>query len=895
MATQPWHSMNIQDVYSKLGSSKEGLHTVEAHRRLAKYGPNELAKKKEVSALKIFVSQFKSVLVLLLVLAIGISIVIGHVVDAAVIGIIVVVNAILGFIQEYRAERSMEALQKLAAPKAHVLRDGKEIEVEASKLVPGDIIILSEGDKVPADARLIEAINLETIEASLTGESTPVLKDIALLKKEKLTVGERKNSVFMNTIITRGRGIAIVTDTGMESEVGGIAKLLQVVDKKPTPLQIKLAEVAKSLGIAIIVIAAAVFGIGVLRGEEIFEMFLTAVSLAVAAVPEGLPAVVTITLAIGLNRMAKAKAYVRKLPAVETLGSASIICSDKTGTLTKNEMTVKRLYTNHKITDVSGEGYEPKGEFTQSNKKIDPIKNKNVEMLLRAATLCTTSSLYKGKSGWYVTGDPTEGALVVSADKAGLDKVELIKKKFKHIGEIPFDSNRKMMSVIYQDQRGKKIAYIKGAPEIMLDKCEYIFLNGTVKKITKEDKRKIKAVNQKMASSALRVLGVGYKYVSEKTDKFTVQNIENKIVFVGLQGMIDPPREEVKPAIEKCKTAGIMPIMITGDHAITAQAIAIELGLAKEGDRVVVGDELNKMSSHELSSIVDKVKVYARVSPEHKVKIVEALKHKKYIVAMTGDGVNDAPALKRADIGVAMGVKGTDVAKEASDMILGDDNFATIVSSIEEGRGIYDNIRNFIRYLLSSNVGEVLTIFAAALVGLPLPLIAVQLLWMNLLTDGLPALALGVDPPEEGIMTRPPKDPKDKAISKDTWIFSAIVGVIMMIGTLLLFQLNLDRGIESARTMAFSTMVMFQMVNVFNSRSEKSLFEERNIFNNTYLLLAISMSLILQLAVVYLPFMQPLFSTAPLNMVDWVWIVGISLFVVFGIEIKKRLFVKKSK
>lgn len=892
MSSQPWHSMSIEQVLEKLNSSKEGLSAVEARSKLQKYGPNELQKKGGVSPLTIFINQFKSILVLLLVLAVGISVAIGHFVDGVVIAIIVLVNAILGFIQEYRAERSMEALKKLSAPKAHVMRDGKEVEIEATQVVPGDILVLSEGDKVPADARLIEVFNLQTSEAGLTGESTPVTKKIDTINKEKLTVGERKNCVFMNTVITRGRGLAVVVDTGMESEVGHIAKLLQVVEKKPTPLQVKLGEVAKSLGLAVVVIATVVFGIGVFRGEPIFDMFLTAVSLAVAAVPEGLPAVVTITLALGLSRMARARAYIRKLPAVETLGSASVICSDKTGTLTKNEMTVEQIYTNHKIYSVSGEGYEPKGNFSFGNKVVDPVKDRNIERLLLSGTLCTTSNLYHNKKGWYVTGDPTEGALVVAAEKAGLDKQEL-SKKFKHIAELPFDSSRKMMSVIFEDPSKKKVAFIKGAPEILLSKSEYIMVGGSVRKMSKEDRKKISDMNEKMASQALRVLAVGYKYVSTK-EKYTIGNVEDNIVFVGLQGMIDPPHEEVKAAIANCKSAGIIPVMITGDYAVTAKAIAMQLNLVRDGAQVVTGAELDKMSAKKLEEVVQRVRIFARVSPEHKVRIVQAFKKHKYIVAMTGDGVNDAPAIKQADIGIAMGKKGTDVAKEASEMILGDDNFATIVKAVEEGRGIYDNIRKFIRYLLSSNIGEVLTIFAAALFGLPLPLIAVQLLWMNLLTDGLPALALGVDPPEKDIMKRPPRDPKERTISKDTWAFSAIVGVVMMIGTLLLFKYYLS-DLTLARTIAFSTIVVYQLLNVFNARSDESIFKDKTTFKNRYLLLAVLASFALQLVVVYLPFLQQYFGTVALGIVHWVWIIGMGLTVIAVIEIKKLLVPEAAK
>ena len=555
----------------------------------------------------------------------------------------------------------------------------------------------------------------------------------------------------MNTIVTYGRGKAVVTETGMNTEMGNIATLLQTTKAEPTPMQEKLKDIAKTLGIAIIVICAVMFGVGILRGIGGFEMLITAIALAVAAVPEGLPAIVTITLAIGLKRMAKNNAIIRKLPVVETLGSATVICSDKTGTLTKNEMTVQEIYTDKKTYNVTGSGYEPKGEFLLNKKRATITKN--LELILTASTLCTTATLFRDR-GWRISGDPTEGSLIVAAAKAGIIKEKLL-TQYKHIGELPFDSSRKCMSVIYKTPTSKNIAYVKGAPEVILSKCIRIFENGRVRKLTALDKKRILTKNKDMATRALRVLGIAYKVMN--SNKFTIKNTENDLVFIGLEGMIDPPREEAKKAISLCSKAGIRVIMITGDQELTAKAIGKELGISRNS---INGNELDRLDKRKLASVIKNISIFARVSPEHKVKIIEALKKNDEIVAMTGDGVNDAPALKDADIGVAMGIKGTDVAKETADMILENDDFATIVSAVKEGRSIFDDIRKFILYLLSCNVGEIIAVFGASLIGLPIPLLAVQILWMNLLTDGLPALALGVDPPAKDIMLRPPRDPK---------------------------------------------------------------------------------------------------------------------------------------
>ena len=883
-----WHTESLDSIYSDLNSSKTGLTDHESVKRLDKYGKNKLVKKREFTALKIFINQFKSFLVALLVLAVGVSYYLGETLDAYVIGIIIILNALLGFIQEYKAERAVESLKKLSSTKAKVLRDGREEVIDAENLVPGDIILLEEGDKVPADARLIETINLEMDESALTGESTPVSKELVVLKKEKIVVSEIRNMIFMNTSVSRGRATALVVGTGMSTEIGKIAKTITEQKTPETPLQKKLGVVAKNLGIAAIIISISVFGIGLLKGEPIVEMFTTAVSLAVAAVPEGLPAVVTITLALGLSKMAKVNSIIRRLPVVETLGSATVICSDKTGTLTKNEMTVTDIYTNHKAFKVSGSGYDPEGAISLDGKKVDPKNSKNLDLLLRSGALCTTAKLTHHKKEWSIIGDPTEGALLVSSKKAGKGKDELL-SEFKFKTEIPFDSNRKMMSVVYENN-GKHIAYIKGAPEIFLENCSHIYMNGTIKRMTKSDHEKIKSQIDGMTKSALRVLAMGYRYVNMKK-KISSQNVERDIVFVGLQGMIDPPRTEVKPALETCTKAGITTIMITGDHAETARAIAIELGIINDKAPTVTGDELEKLSHEALMKKLETVRVFARVSPEHKLNIVNALKSRGEVVAMTGDGVNDAPALKAADIGVAMGIKGTDVAKDSSDMILMDDNFASIVKAVAEGRGVFDNIRNFIRYLISSNVGEVLAIFVAMLIGLPLPLIAVQILWMNLLTDGLPALALGMDPPEPDIMRRNPRRLKEGAISKDTWVFSIIVGLIMMMGTILLFYWNLDSGIEHARSIAFSTIVMFQMFNIFNSRTDKSILKNpKEMFNNKALLLAIAASVSLQVLVVSHPFFQTYFETVALTAYEWFLVTATGSTVIIAIEIIKNNF-----
>ncbi len=860
------HYKKIGDIFKELHTGKDGLAEKEAGQRLQQYGCNEIREEKKISPIKILLQQFNSAVVYILIAALVISVFIGEQIDAVVIGIILILNALFGFYQEYKAEKSIEALKKLASLKAKVIRDGREIEVDSKLLVPGDIIRLIEGDKVPADCRLFDIINLQTQEAALTGESTPVKKELKVLN-EKIPLADRINMVFSGTIITAGKGKAIVTGTGMNSEIGKIATLIQETEQEQTPLQKKLNQLGRWLGVLTIIISIIVFLGGVLKGGDKLEFFIVAVALAVAAIPEGLPAVVTIGLSLGSQRMVKRNALIRKLPSVETLGSTTVICSDKTGTLTKNEMTVKKIYANNRIIEVTGSGYEKKGEFICNNKKVDAGE---LELLLKIGALNNDASL----NGGSVIGDPTEASLIVSAAKAGLSKEDL-EKKHKRINEIPFTSERKIMTTVHSFDN-KKLAFVKGAPEIILNLCTYVYENGKAKKLTGAKKKEILKINQEFANSALRVLGFAFRSADSK-DK-----LEKNLTFVGLQGMIDPPREEVKEAIIRCRRAGIKVVMITGDHEITAKAIGKEIGL--EG-KSLTGQELD--NTPDLDKIVEEIVVYARVNPEHKIRIVDALKKKGHIVAMTGDGVNDAPALKKADIGIGMGITGTDVAKEASAMILTDDNFTSIVNAVEEGRGIYDNIKKFVEYLLSSNLGEVLTLFTAIMLGFPLPLIAIMLLWINLVTDGLPALALSVEPSDPNVMERKPRNPKEKIISNPVLARMLLVGITMMIGTLSLFKFyNPEQNLAYAQTIAFSVLMCFQMFNVLNCRSEfKSLFKV-GFFTNMKLWGAIVISILMQALVIHTP-LSKFFKTVPLTPIDWLYIALVSSTVLIIVEIYK--------
>ena len=865
----PCYQKTEKEVITELNTSEKGLSQTEAEDRLKKYGPNAIAEAARIHPLQIFARQFKSPLVWILILAMIISFALKEYTDFYVILAIVVLNAILGFIQEYRAEEAIAALKKMISLKAIVLRSGVQKEIDAAELVPGDILILETGEKIPADARLIDTINLETQEAALTGESLPVQKKTTTFQKV-IAVADRINMVFSGTIITKGRGRAIVTGTGMSTEMGKIAKLIKETKTEPTPLQIKLAHLSEFLGIAVIAIALIVFGAGVFYGNPVFGMFLAAIALAVAAIPEGLPAVVTVSLAMGVKKMAKHNALIRKLPSVETLGACSVICTDKTGTLTHNEMTVKKIWANNEVIAVSGSGYSPDGRFSKNPDRF--------KQLLIAGVLNNNAELKKENATWSVIGDPTEAAILVSAEKAKLN-LATIKLKFKRIGEIEFTSERKRMTTV--NKIGTKyVAFAKGAPEVILNLCNKILIDGKIVRLTREQKEKILEANENFAQDALRVLGFAQKEVEGKT---VTKDIETNMVFLGLQAMIDPPRAEAKTAIEKCKTAGIKVVMITGDHKTTAIAIAKELGLK---GKAITGLDLDHIEHFD--EIVEDIVVYARVNPTHKLKIVEALKKKGHIVAMTGDGVNDAPALKKANLGIAMGITGTDVAKEASEMILADDNFASIVNAVEEGRTIFDNIKKFVEYLLSSNMGEVLTIFIGILLKMPLPLMAIQILWINLVTDGAPALALSAEPPEPRTMKRSPRKVEEKIVNKKRAIMIFLIGIIMMLGTLGVFQwYNPETNLAYAQTMAFTTLMMFQMFNVLNQRSEDYSIFSIGLFKNKYLWLAIALSVGLQAAVVHLPFMNTIFHTVPLSAMDWVYAIAISASVLIFGEIVK--------
>ncbi len=864
-----YQQKELKDIYKELSTSEKGLSSSEAQERLKRFGLNELKETKKISALKIFLRQFASPVVWILITALLISIFVGQDVDAIIIGAILVINAILGFFQEFRAEKAIEALKKVITQKAIVIRDGVEQTIAAKELVPGDIIILKEGDKIPADARLLEAYELRTNEASLTGESVPAKKKTGICMET--IIGNMFNMVFFGTNIVAGDGKAVVIGTGMTTEIGKIAYLIQETETPPTPLQKHLKKLGASVGILVIITAAVIYALGVSRGGGKLEILLSSLALAVAAVPEGLPAVITISLALGIQRMLKRNALVRKLPSAETLGSCTVICSDKTGTLTKGEMTVKKIFVDNKILLVSGTGYEPVGAFDK--------KTAGLQKILECGVLCNNARLQKNEI-WQILGDPTEGSLIVSGMKYGINKEE-IEKDYKRVKENPFRSERKMMSIVCEKSK-QKFVFAKGAPEKILEISSYILVNGKKRKITENDKKEIMKAYSSFGTSALRVLGFAYKELPSKEEE------EKNLVFLGLQGMIDPPREEVKVAIERCKTAGIRTIMITGDYELTAKAIAAELGIM---GTVVTGAEIDTI---DLDNEIEKIGIFARVDPKHKLNIVAALQKKGHIVAMTGDGVNDAPALKKADIGIAMGITGTDVTKESSQIVLLDDNFATIVNAIEEGRNIFANIRKFVEYLFSSNIGEVLVIFMALLLNFPLPLLAIHILWINLLTDGFPALALGVDVPEKDIMLKKPRREKT-VISGKRWIYIFLIGIIMMLGTLSLYNTYSEISYAYAQTVAFTTLVMFQLFNVFNIRSLTTSVFRQNPFENKLLVLAVLFSLLLQLTVLYTP-LGNYFKVIPLTAIDWIYIVLTSFSVlIFGEVVKLGKWLLKTE
>lgn len=889
---QEWYRREAEDALSAFKSGRDGLAPPEAQKRFGRYGANELAEKKGVSPWSLFLQQFKSFLIIILLIAVVLSAILGEVADAVIIGIIVLFASGLGFVQEYRAERAMEALKRMAAPTASVRRGGKEAEIPARELVPGDIIILRTGDKIAADARLIEAVNLKTSEAALTGESTPVEKKDSVIGGEA-PVGDRGNMVYMGTAVIDGRGSAIVTATGMTTEFGKIAGLLQAVNAERTPLEINLDRTGKWIAIGALALCFVLAGLGVLREHEILEMVIWGIALAVAAVPEALPAVVAISLSLGVRRMAKRHALIRRLPAVETLGSTTFICSDKTGTLTQGKMTVRRLYADGGAIDVSGVGYEPEGGFSVGGKPLEVESESALERLLLIGALCNDTALNASGRVWEVSGDPTEGSLLVSAAKAGLWPEEL-NRRFPRIGEIPFSSERKRMTTVHRASEGS-VAYSKGAPELVLDSCRYIYADGRERELTDKDRESIVAAGRGMLADALRVLGLAYKRLD---DGEISESIEQDMVFTGLAGMIDPPRPEVKKAIERCRQAGVRSVMITGDHKTTAVAIARELGLLKEG-LALTGVELDALSQAELEEMAERIEVYARVSPAHKLRVVEALAKKGHVVAMTGDGINDAPALKKADIGIAMGITGTDVTTEAADMVLTDDNFASIVAAIEEGRGIFSNIKKYLMYLLSSNIGEILLMAGAILfgpwLGLPvgaIPLVAIQILWVNLATDGLPAIALSVDPPDPDLMKQKPRPRGQGIFTREVVTLMVVGGVWSFLVNLGVFKWALDagRGMLEAQALCFLTLVVIQFFKAYNFRSDKQSLFKIGVFKNKWLNIAIPWEIALLVVIVYVPALQPSFHTFPLSGFDWLIVVLLAATVFPVLELTKAIF-----
>ncbi len=892
-----WYRKEVNEVLSLLNSDAEaGLGPAEVQRRLAEHGPNELVERGLKSPWRILWEQFTELMVVILIVAAVISGALGDWKDTIAILAIVVLNAVLGFSQEFRAEKAMAALKKLAVPTVKVRRDGHVVEISARELVPGDVVLLEAGALVPADGRLLEAVNLRVEEAALTGESESVEKHVQALDKLDLPLGDRVNMVYLGTVVTYGRGVAVITATGMNTELGRIAELTQTVEREPTPLQRRLEQLGNGLAVASLVIVGIVFVLGLLRGEDWQLMLLTAISMAVAAVPEGLPAVVTIALALGAQRMLKRQTLIRKLPAVETLGSVTVICSDKTGTLTENRMTVTVLAVLDETQQVDTLLQK---DISVADAELLPGQRPSVRslgLLVMATALCNDARLEPTPEGGYqAVGDPTEGALVVAAAELGLAKTEL-DGRWPRVGEIPFTSERKRMTTVHRvgvspEQTdapwccGEFVAFAKGAVDSLLEISDQVWAGDEAVPMTDDLRARIVAANDQLASQGQRVLGVAFRPIDEVPNEADEASLEQKMTFIGLVGMIDPPRPEAREAVQTAKAAGIRPVMITGDHPLTARQIALELGIASDGN-LLTGRELNQMSVDDLKRVVEDVAVYARVSPEHKLKIVEALQDRGQIVAMTGDGVNDAPALKKADIGVAMGITGTDVSKEAADMVLLNDNFATIVAAVKEGRTIYENIRKFIKYTLTSNAGEIWVMLLAPLVGMPLPLLPLQILWINLVTDGLPGLALGVEPPERDTMRRPPHHPQENIFGRGLGRHVAWVGLLMGLVSLGMGYWTWQAGWDHWQTMVFTTLTLSQMGHALAVRSRESLFKV-GLLSNRALLGAVMLTFVLQLAVIYVPFLQELFKTDALALDELLLSLGFSTVVFWGVELEK--------
>jgi Ca2+-transporting ATPase len=929
-----WHAIEAEDVLERLATFSEvGLSPEEAAGRLEQFGPNELEEAPPTSFWQMLWAQFNNFVVIMLIIASLISAILGDYVEAAAIIAIVILNAALGVVQEGRAERALAMLRKLAAPEGQVVRGGSRLAIPARELVPGDLVLLEAGNFVPADVRLLEAVNLRIEEAALTGESVPVQKDAAVRLEADIPLGDRTNTAFMGTVVNYGRGRGIVVSTGMHTQIGLIARMLQAVENEPTPLQRRLDSLGKTLGWAALAICGIVFAVGWLQGNQPLEMFMISVGLAIAAVPEGLPAVVTISLALGMREMIKRHALIRRLSSVETLGSATVICSDKTGTLTQNEMTVSRLWVDGEFIQVTGAGYIPHGDFRRNGDVISLSDYPGTQTALWVAALNNDADLDLGgldgnSRSYRVAGDPTEGALIVAAAKAGAWTKEL-RKAYPRVQEIPFDSSRKRMITLhavrdpkpedispFNDDRKREwfVVAEKGAPDLVLEGCtHYQRMDNTIALLDEHARIRILAANDQMTQGALRVLGMAYHVVQAIPGELSEEVLERNLVFAGLIGMIDPPRPEVTQALQKARQAGIRTVMITGDYPNTARAIAESIELLESGHQVLTGAQLDQLTAEDLQRQAAYTDVFARVSPEHKLRIVDALRARNEVVAMTGDGVNDAPAIKRADIGVAMGITGTDVAKESADMVLTDDNYASIVSAIEQGRVIYANIRKFVFFLLSSNVAEIMIIFLATLAGLPTPLTVIQLLWLNLLTDGAPALALALEKGDPDIMHRPPRSPDEPIINRTMRLGIAVQTVTQTGATLLAFCLGLIwslqaagvslsgvnplgfllrfdwRGfdVQTAETMAFVTLSLCELFRAYTVRSERVSLLRLGVFSNRFMQYAVGLSIVLMLLVIYVPFLQPIFNTHALNLTEWALIIGLAIIPAVAEEITK--------
>jgi len=899
---QAWHTLEIEETFNILESNPRGLSPAEIERRLEKYGPNEIESADGVSKLEILWAQVKNPLVFVLLIAALISLVAGKMIDAVVIAVVIVVNTLIGFFQEYRAEEALQALKSQAAPEAEVFRDCPdegdciEMRVPAVQIVPGDVILLDAGDKVPADARVLAAINLEIDEAMLTGESVPVRKTVEPLEGD-LPTAERINLVYGGTIVTNGRGRAVVYATGAQTEMGKIATLIQETEKVESPLQKQTLDLGKKLGLLALSVATATLILGLIRGLEWQEIFLFALASAVSSIPEGLPAVMSITLAVGVNRMARRNAIIRRLPAVDTLGAATVICTDKTGTLTTNQMTVQQVMAGGKTIHVTGVGFAPKGRFERDGEHFDPTSDPDVRIALHIGALCNNARLVQHRRGddydWEIRGDPTEGALVVATAKAGQHK-EALEDRFRRIDELPFSSQTRFMATFNHTAEDEVWVMVKGAPETVLELCPQIRENGAARALGDEDREHLLAENHRMASEALRVLGLAYKVIApDEVERFK-EDLEYghdvELVFAGLVGMIDPPRPEVPEAVARCKRAGVRVIMATGDHKLTGEAIARQVGILDGDGKVFTGPDVEGMSDDELDDVIEQVAVFARVSPQHKHRIVESLRRKGHVVAMTGDGVNDAPALQAAEIGVAMGITGTDVTKETAETVLTDDNFASIVNAIEEGRVVFQNVRKVVKFLLATNIGEDLTLVSALafLPGYGLPITPVQILWVNLVTDGILDITIALEPKEGDVMDEPPRHPNTRIINREILLNTVYVALFMAMGTLWMFiQADRSGNLAYARTMAFTTLAMFQVFNSLNCRSrDKSVFE-LGLFSNRYLIGAIVLSILLQIAAEHVPFMQVALGTVPLGWRDWGMIVLVSSSIFVADEIRK--------